>query len=72
MRGQIAVVYPDRGYAFIHPHGQRGKLIFLAAGEIDSSISFDARLAGAEITFDIVDDPRGPRAANVILQARTQ
>lgn len=63
MTGTIARV-TDRGFGFIKPDdGQKD--VFFHAKDLDASVAFNDLREGERVTFDIVDGPKGPAAANV-------
>ena len=62
MTGKIARV-TDRGFGFITPEdGQKD--VFFHAKDLND-VEFNDLKEGETVTFDIVDGPKGPAAANV-------
>lgn len=62
MTGKIARV-TDRGFGFITPaDGQKD--VFFHAKDLNG-VEFNDLREGDEVTFEIVDGPKGPAAANV-------
>jgi CspA family cold shock protein len=62
MTGKIARV-TDRGFGFITPDdGQKD--VFFHAKDLNG-VEFNDLKEGEMVTFDIVDGPKGPAAANV-------
>ncbi len=62
MTGKIARV-TDRGFGFITPEdGQKD--VFFHAKDLNG-VEFNDLREGDDVTFEIVDGPKGPAAANV-------
>ena len=62
MTGKIARV-TDRGFGFITPEdGQKD--VFFHAKDLND-VEFNDLKEGETVSFDIVDGPKGPAAANV-------
>ena len=61
-RGQVVRLKIDRGFGFIK--SEQGQDVFFHRSAIQSG-DFDLLREGQEVTFDLEDSPRGPRAANV-------
>jgi CspA family cold shock protein len=62
MKGKIARV-TDRGFGFITPEdGQKD--VFFHAKDLNG-VMFNDLKEGEEVTFEIVEGPKGPAAANV-------
>ena len=62
--GKIASV-TDRGFGFIAQDGEE-KDLFFHMNELNG-VNFDDLKEGAEVTFEVVDGPKGPSATNVAL-----
>jgi CspA family cold shock protein len=60
--GRIKKVIPDRGFGFVRAEG--GNEVFFHRTEI-TTLDFDSLEEGDQVTFDIVDSPKGPRARNM-------
>lgn len=55
----------DRGFGFISREGE-AKDLFFHSSDL-SGVTFDELKEGATVTFDVVEDEKGPRAKNVKL-----
>ena len=55
----------DRGFGFISREGETKDLFFHSSDL--SGVTFDELQVGAAVTFDVVEDEKGPRAKNVKL-----
>lgn len=62
MKGSI-VRLQDKGFGFIKPEDGSKDVFFHASALVE--ISFDELREGENVTFDVVDGPKGPAAANV-------
>lgn len=62
MKGSI-VRKRDEGYGFIKPETGEKDVFFHASALVD--IAFDDLKEGDVVTFEIVQGPKGPAAANV-------
>jgi CspA family cold shock protein len=60
--GRIKKVIPDRGFGFVR--ADDGNEVFFHRTEV-GTIDFDGLEEGDQVTFDIVDSPKGPRARNM-------
>ena len=60
--GRIKKIIPDRGFGFVR--GDDGNEVFFHRTEI-TTVDFDSLEEGDQVTFDIVDSPKGPRASNM-------
>jgi len=61
--GTIRKIVADRGFGFIT--GEDGKDYFFHRDGLDSSIDFDRLVGGERVEFQIEQNPKGPRAAQV-------
>lgn len=66
--GIVKSVKADRGFGFIR-RDAGGKDIFFHVRETQPTLPFDESLVGCRVVFDIVDDPRGPKATKVVQAA---
>ena len=66
MDGSIKKVVSDKGFGFITPSNGGTDLFFHLSAL--NGVEFDDLREGDEVSFDIEDDPKGPRAANVTLK----
>lgn len=55
----------DKGFGFIAREGE-DKDLFFHSNDLDG-VTFDELQTGAEVSFDVVDSDKGPRAENVQL-----
>ena len=62
MTGRIIRLNRDRGFGFVLCPD--GSTVFLHASALQD-VPFDDLDAGDRLSFDVEDDPKGPRAANV-------
>lgn len=62
--GQIKKIIFDRGYGFVR--GDDGNEVFFHRTET-TSVDFDSLREGDSVTFDVVDNGKGPRARNLKL-----
>jgi len=60
--GRIKKVMRDRGFGFIST--AEGKEVFFHRSEC-RQIEFESLEQGQEVTFELMSDPKGPRARNV-------
>jgi CspA family cold shock protein len=60
--GRIKKIIPDRGFGFVR--ADDGNEVFFHRTEL-TTVDFDALQEGEQVTFDIVDSPKGPRARNL-------
>ncbi len=63
--GRIKKVMKDRGFGFIST--DEGKEVFFHRSEC-RQVEFDALEQGQEVTFDLMSDPKGPRARNLAVK----
>jgi len=63
--GRIKKVMKDRGFGFIST--SEGKEVFFHRSEC-RQIEFDSLEQGQEVTFDLMSDPKGPRARNLAVK----
>jgi len=64
MTGTIKTL-TDKGFGFISREGEDKELFFHSNNLVD--VTFDELKVGDELTFDVVDSDKGPRAENVKL-----
>jgi len=64
MKGTIKTK-TDRGFGFISREGETKDLFFHSSDLV--GVTFDELQVGAEVTFDVVEGEKGPRAKNVQL-----
>ncbi len=62
MKGKISRLIRDRGFGFIAVEG--GKDVFFHRSALAEG-GFDALVEGTGVEFDLENEPKGPRAANV-------
>ena len=62
--GTVARFMDDKGFGFIKPDSG-GKDVFVHHSAIQAS-GFRSLTQGARVEFDLVQDPKGPRAENVV------
>jgi CspA family cold shock protein len=60
--GRIKKIIPDRGFGFVR--ADDGNEVFFHRTEL-TAVDFDALQEGEQVTFDIVESPKGPRARNL-------
>ena len=60
--GRIKKIIPDRGFGFVR--ADDGNEVFFHRTEL-TTVDFDALQEGEQVTFDIVNSPKGPRARNL-------
>ena len=61
--GTIKRVVADRGFGFIA--AEDGKEYFFHRSALDASLDFDRLTGGEAVEFEVENNPKGPRAANV-------
>ena len=61
--GTIKKVVADRGFGFIAAEDE--KEYFFHRSSVDSSLDFDRLIGGERVQFEIEQNPKGPRAAQV-------
>ena len=61
--GTIKKVVSDRGFGFIT--AEDGKDYFFHRDGLAASLDFDRLVGGERVSFDIEQNPKGPRAKNV-------
>jgi cold shock protein len=62
--GTVQRFMDDKGFGFIKPD-RGGKDVFVHHSAIGGN-GFKSLSQGQRVEFDIVDDPKGPRAGNVV------
>jgi CspA family cold shock protein len=63
MNGKIKRLLADKGFGFIAVDGQE-KDLFFHANEL-KGVSFPELKEGDEVTFEVGESPKGPKAINV-------
>jgi CspA family cold shock protein len=61
--GTIKKVVSDRGFGFIA--AEDGKEYFFHRDGLNPSLDFDRLSGGERVSFDVEQNPKGPRAKNV-------
>ncbi len=61
--GTIKKVIADKGFGFIAAEDE--KEYFFHRSSVDSSLDFDRLIGGERVQFEIEQNPKGPRAAQV-------
>jgi CspA family cold shock protein len=61
--GTIKKVVSDRGFGFIA--AEDGKEYFFHRDGLNPSLDFDRLNGGERVSFDVEQNPKGPRAKNV-------
>lgn len=64
-KGSVKWFNPQKNYGFIER--EDGTDVFVHASEIEDE---EVLQEGDEVSFDIEDAPRGPRAKNVVIEKR--
>lgn len=63
MQGRVKWFSSDKGYGFIESESNGDVFVHYTAIEGEGFKTLDE---GQEVTFDIVEGPRGPQASNVV------
>jgi cold shock protein len=63
--GSIKKLVSDRGFGFIA--ADDGKEYFFHRSGVDGTVNFDALTGGEQVTFEVEESPKGPRARRVQL-----
>ena len=58
----------DKGYGFIAPDGEN-KELFFHLSDLADGLLFDDLKEGDEVSFDMGESPKGPKAENIQLVA---
>jgi CspA family cold shock protein len=61
--GTVKKVIADKGFGFIAAEDE--KEYFFHRSSVDSSLDFDRLIGGERVQFEIEQNPKGPRAAQV-------
>jgi len=61
--GTIKKVVYERGFGFIA--GEDGKEYFFHRSGVEDSVNFDSLTGGQQVTFQLEQSPKGPRANRV-------
>ena len=61
--GTVKKVVAERGFGFIT--AEDGADYFFHRNSLAATLDFDRLVGGEKVQFDIVQDPKGPRAQNV-------
>jgi CspA family cold shock protein len=65
MRGKVKWFNETKGFGFIEK--EEGGDVFVHFSEIEGE-GYKTLAEGEEVTFDVVDSPKGPKAAHVVKQ----
>ena len=60
--GRIKKIIPDRGFGFVR--ADDGAEAFFHRTEV-TLVDFDSLEEGEQVTFDVVESPKGPRVRNL-------
>ena len=60
--GRITKITPDRGFGFVR--ADDGAEAFFHRTEV-TLVDFDSLEEGEQVTFDVVESPKGPRVRNL-------
>jgi len=64
--GTIKTVVLARGFAFVRPDGgKREDDLFFHARDLRDGLEFDEQLTERRVEFEVVNSPKGAKAANV-------
>ena len=61
--GTMVMVVADRGFGFIT--AEDGKDYFFHRGGLTPPLEFDSLTGGEQVTFEVEQSPKGPRAVRV-------
>ncbi len=61
--GTVVTIKLEKGFGFIREHGARD--VFFHANDLSPSLPFDELLREREVTFDVMQTPKGLRAVNI-------
>ena len=62
--GTIVALVLDRHFGFIHERTGQPDIFFHASDLVDG-LEYDEQLHQRRVEFDVIETPKGPRAANV-------
>ena len=62
--GTVKMVATDRGYGFIT--AEDGRDYFFHRSAVAPPLEFERMAGGDKVQFDVENDPKGPRARNVV------
>jgi CspA family cold shock protein len=65
MQGVIKNLRLDKGFGFITP-SEGGKDVFFHASDL-TDIDFDSLVVGTEVSFEMGESAKGPKAVSVVI-----